>query len=279
LHILSLGLIIGWLLNHGDEKQNGADLKTINVSWCRLTVCFCFDSAPAISTTCQLILIHFNLFWSILIYFDPFQSVWSISISSIYFDPFRFWHRNCQNISIARRLFRSVSIQDQNCQNKASQASCMLSMWSHAHQPFVIPAPSWCMTPWEWWMWDVVDLRSLLMIGKCHWDQVLSRTHNHRVSFDFDVTNKNSHSCILYTLRPSSVTKLSNEHTHIDIKMNVQARTCLSFLPCTWQKVASWQAIANITVDDSITTSRHIPQKAAEQESILNIPFALQSWP
>ncbi len=61
--------------------------------------------------------------------------------------------------------------------------------------------------------------------------------------------------------------------------MNVQARTRLSFLPRTWQKVASWRAIANITVDDSITTSRRIPQKAAEQESILNIPFALQSRP
>jgi hypothetical protein len=40
LRILSLGLIIGWLLNNGDEKQNGADLKTINLSWCRLTVRF-----------------------------------------------------------------------------------------------------------------------------------------------------------------------------------------------------------------------------------------------
>jgi hypothetical protein len=70
------------------------------------------------------------------------NSFWSISIISIFFDPFRFWHRNCQTISIARRPFRSVSIQDQNCQNKASQASCMLSTWSHACQPFVIPAPS-----------------------------------------------------------------------------------------------------------------------------------------
>jgi hypothetical protein len=33
-------------------------------------------------------------------------------------------------------------IQDQNCQNKASQASCTLSTWLHAHQPFMIPAPS-----------------------------------------------------------------------------------------------------------------------------------------
>jgi hypothetical protein len=66
-----------------------------------------------------------------------------------------------------------------------------------------------------------------------------TRTHNQRVSFDFDVTNKNIHSCILYSLRPSSVTKLSNEHIHIDIKMNVQARTRLSFLPRTRQKVAS----------------------------------------
>jgi hypothetical protein len=44
----------------------------------------------------------------------------------IYFDPFQFWHRNRQNISIARRPFRSVSIQDQNCQNKASQ----VVLWS-----------------------------------------------------------------------------------------------------------------------------------------------------
>jgi hypothetical protein len=33
--------------------------------------------------------------------------------------------------------------------------------------------------------------------------------------------------------------KLSNEHIHINIKMNVQARTRLSFLPRTRQKVAS----------------------------------------
>jgi hypothetical protein len=65
------------------------------------------------------------------------------------------------------------------------------------------------------------------------------RTHNQRVSFDFDFTNKNIHSWILYTLRPSSVTKLSDEHIHINIKMNVQARTRLSFLPRTWQNVAS----------------------------------------
>jgi hypothetical protein len=139
LHILSLGFIIGWLLNNGDEKQNGADLKTINMSWCQLTVRFCFDGAPAILMTHQLILIYFNLFrsvWSILIYFDLF---WSILI---YFDPFRFWHQNCQNISITRQPFQSVSMQDQNCQNKASQASCTLSTWLHVHQPFVIPAPS-----------------------------------------------------------------------------------------------------------------------------------------
>lgn len=68
---------------------------------------------------------------------------------------------------------------------------------------------------------------------------VSARTHNQRVSFDFDVTNKNTHSCILYTLRPSSVTKLSNEHIHINIKMNVQACTRLSFLLRTRQKVAS----------------------------------------
>jgi hypothetical protein len=84
---------------------------------------------------------QFDLFWSILIYFDQFdlfRSVWSI-----YFDPFLFWHQNCQNISIARWPFRSISIQDQNRQNKASQASCTLSTWLHVHQPFVIPAPSW----------------------------------------------------------------------------------------------------------------------------------------
>jgi hypothetical protein len=49
-------------LNNGDEKQNGADLKTINVPWCRLTVRFCFDGAPAILMTCQLISIYFDLF-------------------------------------------------------------------------------------------------------------------------------------------------------------------------------------------------------------------------
>jgi hypothetical protein len=50
------------LLNNGDEKQNGAGLKTINVSWCQLMVRFCFDGAPAILTTRQLILIYFDLF-------------------------------------------------------------------------------------------------------------------------------------------------------------------------------------------------------------------------
>jgi hypothetical protein len=75
---------------------------------------------------------HFDLFWS-------FQS---ISIILICFDPFWFWHRNCQNILIARRPFWSVSIPDRNCQNKASQASCMLSTWLHACQPFVITGPS-----------------------------------------------------------------------------------------------------------------------------------------
>jgi hypothetical protein len=49
------------------------------------------------------------------------------------------------------------------------------------------------------------------------------RTHNHQVSFNFDITNNNIHSFILYTLRPSSVMTLSNEHIQINIKMNVQA--------------------------------------------------------
>ncbi len=93
----------------------------------------------SISIACQPFRSPFRSFRAISIYFDLFRS---ISISSIYFDPFRFWHRNCQNISIGCRPFRSVSIQDQNRQNKTSQASCTLSTWSHARQPFVIPAPS-----------------------------------------------------------------------------------------------------------------------------------------
>jgi hypothetical protein len=51
-----------FLCNNGDEKQNGTDLKTINVSWCQLTVLFCFDGAPAISMTRQLISIYFDHF-------------------------------------------------------------------------------------------------------------------------------------------------------------------------------------------------------------------------
>jgi hypothetical protein len=143
-HILSLGLITGWLLNNGDKKQNSADLKTINVSWCWLTVHFCFEGAQATSMTCQLISIYFNLFWSILIiliiliYFDHFDLFWSFLIlaskSPNYFDH--------QTISIARRPFQSVLIQDLNCQSKASQASCTLSTWVHVCQPFMIPAPS-----------------------------------------------------------------------------------------------------------------------------------------
>jgi hypothetical protein len=49
-------------LNNGDEKQNGADLKTINVSWCWLMVRFCFDGTPAILMTRQLVSIYFDLF-------------------------------------------------------------------------------------------------------------------------------------------------------------------------------------------------------------------------
>ncbi len=86
------------------------------------------------------------------LFFDPAhpllegRSFWSISIILIYFDHFDHFdvfHQNRQTILIACRPFWSVSIQDWNCQNKASQASCTLSTWLHAHQPFVIPTPSW----------------------------------------------------------------------------------------------------------------------------------------
>jgi hypothetical protein len=72
------------MLNNGDEKQNGADLRKKNVSWCLLMVCFYFNSMPAISMACQLISIYFDSFWFILIQFD---SVW---FSLIHFDSFWF---------------------------------------------------------------------------------------------------------------------------------------------------------------------------------------------
>jgi hypothetical protein len=64
------------LLNNGDEKQNGADLKTINMSWCRLMVHFCFDGAPAILMTRELISIYFD-------HFDLFQSVRDLFVDCI----------------------------------------------------------------------------------------------------------------------------------------------------------------------------------------------------
>jgi hypothetical protein len=84
-HILSLGLIMGWLLNNRDEKQNGADLKTINMSWCQLMVHLCFDSTPAISMTPTT----FDLIWSISIYFNHFDHsnlFWSFQSVSIHFN-------------------------------------------------------------------------------------------------------------------------------------------------------------------------------------------------
>jgi hypothetical protein len=73
---------MGWLLNNGDEKQNGAYLKTINMSWCQLMVRFCFDSVPAISMTCQLILIYFDLFN----HFDHSNLFWTFQSVSIHFN-------------------------------------------------------------------------------------------------------------------------------------------------------------------------------------------------
>jgi hypothetical protein len=105
-----------------------------------------FQSISIYFNLFQSISIYFNLFQSISIYFNLFQPFWSILISSIYSNPFRFWHQNRQNISIMCWPLRSVSIQDQNCQNKASQASCTLSMWLHVRQPFMIPTPSWANT-------------------------------------------------------------------------------------------------------------------------------------
>jgi hypothetical protein len=66
------------LLNNGDEKQNGADLKTIKQrvmvsvdgAFLFRRLASHFDDSPT----------HFNLFPSILIYFDLFRSFRSISI-------------------------------------------------------------------------------------------------------------------------------------------------------------------------------------------------------
>ena len=65
------------------------------------------------------------------------------------------------------------------------------------------------------------------------------RVYNIQLWIFLFVTSKSKETLWLCVLGPASVMKLSNEHIHIDIKMNVQARTRLSFLPRTRQKVAS----------------------------------------
>jgi hypothetical protein len=120
-HILSLGLITGWLLNNGDKKQNGTEWLEDHQR-VMVLVDSDFDDLPT----------HFNLFWSISI----------ISIYLDYFDLFFDSGIEIAKLFWTRRPFWSGLIQDQNSQNKASQASCMLSTWLHARQPSVIPAPS-----------------------------------------------------------------------------------------------------------------------------------------